>query len=443
MQETQTIAEQAVGYHTSDLPEDVILMAHLALIDTQGCAIRGSQEPLTRILSEELFGRAVQPHNFLPGACLTSVPSNQAMLYASSAHAIDFDDTFPPAMAAHTGGSVFGALAALSPHVSGTGEDFLAAVVAGYETAARIGQLLTTEHYLKGFHPTATVGVFGAAAAAGRVMGFNVDQMKQTLGMAATQAAGLKCVFGTMTKPFNSGHAAASGLLAARLVARGFTAPKDAVEAEKGYLDMFMGLAEEDRKVEGPETFFILENAFKLHAACHATHPMIEAILALKGEHEFSGDDVEKVVVATAEIGARTASIQTPTTGLECKFSYPQVAAATLYDYDPAADETYSDAILNETRVNNLRSLVEIETSLEEAFNTRVELTLKSGQVLAKDLNYVELMKDKDFLLPRLEAKFDANVGPVLGDDTAVKLRKLLLHVSSVSSLKEAAFRFG
>ena len=443
MRETQTIAQQAVGYRTSDLPESVLEMAHLILIDTVGCAIRGSKEPLTQYLGEELLGRAVQAHNFVPGACLTSSPHNQAMLLASSAHAIDFDDTLPPAMAAHTGSSVIGALLAISPHISGTGDDLLAAIVAGFETAARVGQLLHPDHYLLGFHPTATVGVFGATAAAGRVMGLNVDQMRQAFGIAATQACGLKSVFGTMTKPFNAGHAASAGLLAARLVARGFTSANSAIEAEKGYLDMFLGLPEEERKVAKPDHFYILENAFKLHAACHATHPMIEAILSLKDEHGFDADDVEAVKVHTAEIGMKTASIGVPKTGLECKFSYTQVAAATLVGYDTAADETYRDDILDKDLVNKIRSRVEIVPGMEHAFLTRVEITLKSGQNLQKDLNFAEMMQDLNALRPRLEAKFDANVGPALDRETAVKLRTLLFQVSTISTLKEASYRHG
>ena len=389
----------------------------------------GSGEPLTKILGEELIGRTPNPEDFLPGAKLDTPPHNHAMLYGASAHAIDFDDTLPPALAAHAGSAVFGAIMALLPSVDASGADILSAALAGYETAGRIGALVHSDHYLKGFHPTSTIGGFAAAAAAGHLLKFDPQQLQQALGLAATQASGLKCVFGSMTKPFNAGNAAASGVLAARLVSQGFTAPDNGLEADKGYLDMFIGKPEDERQVAPPDRFAILGNAFKFHAACHATHPMIEALLSLREANDFSFDDIERVAVETSELGLKTASIGAPTTGLECKFSYSYVAAATLAGHDMAADETYTDTASQDPMLDALRQKVQTSSGAKNAFVTQVTLQLKDGDPLVQDFDFNTFMRDHEKIKPRLLQKFTANTEPALGATKAGELKDSLMSL--------------
>ena len=404
---TGQIAELALGYHFEDLPEDVVNTAKNAVLDHVSLAVRGASEELTQILGQELFGKAVTAEDLLPGGLTDPYLPKIAMLRATSAHAIDFDDTLPPAMAAHTGGQVVGALIALASEMPISGKDFLTAVVAGFEVASRIGGLLTMDHYEKGFHPTGTVGIFGVAAACGRILGLDQDQMRMAFGIAATQASGIKCVFGTMTKPFNAGNSAAGGLLAARLAAKSFTSAVDAVDEDKGYLDLFMGKAE-DRLIAGPDQYFILQNAFKFHAACHATHAMIEGLKKMQTEHGFSTEQVEKVELTTHPIGVKTASIGVPKSGLECKFSYSQVGASVLAGLDTAADSTFDDAVLENEVVNGLREKIAIKlVDDSQPFATSITVQMSDGSRLETDYDMVaELLSDYSLVSQKLQDKF-------------------------------------
>ena len=437
MQATRQIAEQAIGYEFDELPEDVVSLASLAMLDNIGCAVRGANEELSKILCEELVGQTVTGSNLISGQAFAGAPNNHAMIYGASAHAIDFDDTLPPALAAHAGSAVIGALVASLPSVDASGQELICAIVAGYESAARVASLLHPDHYLNGFHPTATVGVFGAAAAVGRLMRFDRDQMQQAFGLAATQAAGLKCVFGTMTKPFNAGHAASAGLLSARLIARGFTAPTDALEASKGYTDMFIGKPQSEWSIAPKDTYAIRKNAFKFHAACHATHPMIEAIERIQDSHAFDLEDIESITVETSELGIKTASIVEPTTGLECKFSFYHVAAAALVGADMAADQTYSEAMLQDAKVTRLRKKVTLEIGEDDPFFTRLVIVLNSGETLEQDFNFYDLMKDQTRVRERLRAKFSVNTGSVLGTETTEAIDRKIMALHEQPSARE------
>ena len=164
-----------------------------------------------------------------------------------------------------------------------SGRDVIAAFVAGYETACRIGSAMRPGHYDLGFHATGTVGCFGAAAACARLLGLDAEATARALGIAGTQAAGLKSQFGTMCKPFHAGKASQNGLLAARLAARGFSSRPDLVECEQGFaLTHGPDFRPEMALADPPDGFHILANLFKYHAACYLTHGPIETARAVR-----------------------------------------------------------------------------------------------------------------------------------------------------------------
>ncbi len=421
MSATRTIAQLALGYRYEDFPENVRAAATSAVLDHIALTVRGAREELTQILGQELFGKALKGEDLLPFGLSDGFLPKISMIRAASAHAIDFDDTLPPAMAAHTGGQVIGSLLAVASERKVSGKEFLTAVVAGFEVAARVGSLLTVEHYDKGFHPTGTVGCFGVAAACGRILRLSEDQMCQAFGIVATQASGIKCTFGTMAKPFNAGNSAHNGTLAARLAGAGFTAPADAIEADKGYLCLFMGKDPAEVEIADASDFAILKNAIKVHAACHATHPLIEAIGLLRDEHEIDLETVEKIEVETAEIGVRTASIGTPTTGLECKFSYSQMAASALAGYDTAADSTFTQEVIADPVVARLRDKVAIKVvDVKHAFIATVRITDADNGLIEQyyDMNE-SLLQKHDVMAEKVQAKFLTVLGQELGDSTA------------------------
>lgn len=430
---TERLADIVQTYHYDNLPEKVILMAKFAVIDHIGLAIRGSLEALSHILSLELFDKPLAADDLLPSKTIKGYLPAVAMLRASASHAIDYDDTFTPAHGAHIGSCVCGAILPLAHELNASGKAIVTAIVTGYEVAARVGVLLHGEHYLKGFHSTGTIAVLAVAAACAKLMGHDKHQLLMTLGLAATQASGVKSTFGTMAKPFNAGKAAYNGMLAARLAAKGFTANCDALEAEKGYLEVFTAVPEVERNIAPESHYFILDNLFKFHAACHATHPLIEATKALMLTHGFTVDDVKSLHVEVATLGLKTARIDEPTSGLECKFSYQQVAACTLCEIDTAADETFSDDILNNERVNQARRLVtKIENTTIGPHETTVTINLHSGEQYQHYFNYRESLSDLATIKPHMIRKFTVCVETELGEEATRALLDSILNLETL-----------
>src|SRR5882672_7542867 len=226
---TRTLAQQTSAVTYDALPEPVRALARQCVLDYYGVALAGADDPLAHILLDEL-GEA-------GGAAQASVIGHKARLPVLSAalvngaicHALDYDDV-NLAMPGHPSVAILPALLALAEQRQASGKAVIAAFVAGYETCCRIGMALRPGHYTRGFHATGTVGAFGAAAACAHLLGLDAEATARALGIAGTQSAGLKSQFGTMCKPFHAGKAAQSGLLAARLAARGFSSRTDLVE---------------------------------------------------------------------------------------------------------------------------------------------------------------------------------------------------------------------
>src|SRR3954471_15599861 len=260
---TRGLAEQASAMTYDALPEEVRALTRQCVLDYYGVALAGAGDPLVAILLDELAEAG--------GAAQASVIGHQARLPALSAalvngaigHALDYDDV-NLAMPGHPSVAILPALIALAEARQSSGREVIAAFVAGYETACRIGSALRPGHYNLGFHATGTLGAFGAAAACARLLGLDAEATARALGIAGTQAAGLKSQFGTMCKPFHAGKASQNGLLAARLAARGFSSRLDTVECEQGFAlthgpDFHPG----KMLADPPGGFHILANLFK------------------------------------------------------------------------------------------------------------------------------------------------------------------------------------
>ena len=255
------------------LPEEVVKVARHCMLDWYGCAVAGSREPLAQILREEFGHRA--GNCSVIGTDLKVDAPTAALLNGSSGHALDYDDTGSK-VGGHTTAPVLPAVLAVAEETGATGEEILTAFVVGVEVEGRISRAMGRDHYARGWHTTATYGAFGAAAAVAHLLQLDAEQYGRTMGLAASHASGVKANFGTMTKPFHAGHAAESGVNAARLAARGFTANPDAVSGNQGFIPAASTVSEETRG--DTDEWMIMGTLFKYHAACHLTHAAIESV---------------------------------------------------------------------------------------------------------------------------------------------------------------------
>jgi 2-methylcitrate dehydratase PrpD len=295
---------------------------------------------------------------------------------------------------------------------------------------------MSDAHYRRGYHATGTVGTLGAAAACARLLELGVEGTAIALGLAATQASGLKAMFGTMAKPLHAGKAAANGLLAARLAAHGFSAAGDAVEAAQGLALTLGGSFDADRGLRKlGERWYIRSNLFKYHAACYETHSTIEALRGLPAEHGFRSDDVERVVVHANDLQLGMCAIETPVTGLESKFSLRHVAALALTGADTAAVDCFADDRVAVPTIVALRERVEVVSGGPPSGGTPVTVHLFDGRVFHASHDSHVPAVDLDGQYERLRDKAERLAAPVIGTAATASLLDMVASVDEITDV--------
>ncbi len=408
-----------------------------ALLDWFGVTIAGSREDLAPLLLEEFGGKDGPVTLVALGA--RSKAHDAALINGTLSHALDYDDVNAD-MGGHPTAPVAAAALALGEALGKSGRDVLLAFIAGYEVECQIGAMAGQSHYQKGFHATGTFGTFGATAASARLMGLDAQQTAIALGIAASEAAGLKYNFGTMTKPLHVGKAAMNGVIAARLAGRGFTARDDAIEGPQGFA--YTQVPEFTPRAIRPDAaapFEVEANLFKYHAACYLTHSTIEAIRDLKRRHNIGLGDVEKITLKVDPGHLKVCDIPEPKTGLEIKFSIRHLAAMALGGEDTAALGTYSDEMANRAdyRAGSRRvTLDTVPLPQEHRHGAAVAIVLKDGRELLAETNVGIPASDVAAQGEKLRAKFHSLAEPVIGRARTGEALRLIERFETLDSLK-------
>jgi len=414
---TATLVAQARGVRHAALPDDVRALARQCVLDTLGCALAGANEELTQILLADLEADGGVPAATIIGHAARLPAPAAAMLNGAAGHALDFDDV-NMAMPGHPSVAILPGLLALAETRGASGAAVIAAFVAGYELACRVGRLIAPGHYDElGFHATATVGAIGAAGACAHLLGLDERQFATALGIAATQAAGLKSMFGTMCKPLHAGMASVNGLRAARLAARGFTSRTDAIECAQGFARTHSPDFNQDLALAEPSSgYYIRYNLFKYHAACYLTHAPIEAARTLRERHHLTPERLERIHLTMNEACDRVCNILAPATGLEAKFSLRQTVAMALSGIETGALASYSEATVGDPLLVALRERVEIDFVPRGAHTVAdLRLTLTDGTVLTARHDSGIPSNDVALQGRRIATKFAALAEPVIG----------------------------
>src|SRR6202012_4249202 len=220
---TIDLAKRSATLSFDQLPDDVIAMPRPCVLYWMGVTLAGSHEPAPRILLQTLAPTAVEDGASVFGHAIRVSPRQAALINGTSSHVLDFDDV-NATLIGHPSVAILGAALALAESLHSSGPGFLCALVTGYGTACRVAAAVGPVSYLRGFHHTGTIGTLGAAAACARLLSLDTGRPATALALAATQAAGLGCMVGTMAKSFHAGKACENGLLAAQLAWNGFTA---------------------------------------------------------------------------------------------------------------------------------------------------------------------------------------------------------------------------
>ncbi len=375
MSATRKLAAFARGLAPEDVPESTRRVAREAILDTLACAIAGRQERVARGLHAWARGEGESESAGLWGTRQRASAGTAALINGTAAHALDYDDV-SWALQGHPSAPLLPAAVALGEARGAGGEELLLAYVAGFEVEARVGQALTRSHYARGWHPTSCVGILGATAAAGRLLGLGEAQLAAAFGIACSRAAGSRMNFGTDTKPLHAGLAARAGVEAASFASLGVTARRDGLEADMGLFDLYGGA----RPVEIPPLGrpFALEDPgveLKPYPACRFTQATIDAVLALRERHR--GAHAESFECQVDPFALEILIYPQPETGLEAKFSLPYCAAVAWLDGWPDL-ASFSDARAGKPDVQELLRRVNVQRATEPGDVVRV--VLESGE---------------------------------------------------------------
>jgi 2-methylcitrate dehydratase PrpD len=417
-----------------DTPADAREVAHHCLLDFLGVAIAGSHEPLTDILVSEIANSEGSLEAGLVGRSERASRLTAALVNGAAAHALDFDDTHM-AMNGHPSVPIIPAILALAESRGSSGREVLEAIVVGIETECRLGALLGGKHYSIGFHSTGTVGTFGAAAACAHLLGLDEDGWRRALGLAGTQAAGLKSGFGTMAKPFHAGRAASAGLLSALAARGGFTSNREIIETEQGFAATHAGAAPTQAVLDRyAGKFLIRDTLFKYHASCYLTHAPIQAAAQIRKESRLDPGGIDEVEVHVSPTLFGVCTIPEPRTGLEGKFSLRATTAMALLGIDTASLETFSDKTVTDPHVVAMRDRVRIVPE-EKMAGTRATVVVKTnGRSFKADADSGKPWSDLTAQRESLTRKFMALASPHLGSAGAQTLAQAALGAGELKS---------
>ncbi|HEX4829891.1 MAG TPA: MmgE/PrpD family protein [Trebonia sp.] len=416
----------------ADVPDEARTAACQCILDWLGCALSGSTEPLARILREELADEA-GPATVI-GAGQRAPATVAALLNGAAGHALDYDDTNLVG-GLHATTAVLPAALALAQQSGASGADLLAAYIAGVEVCARLRVAIGEEHYSRGWHITSTLGVFGAAAAAGRLLGLDGEQFGRAVGLASSQVGGVHANFGTMTKPFHAGFAAERGLLSARLARRGFTASPAAFE--RAFAQM-SGDIDWTRLEPLEGTFAVTDTLLKRFASGHGTQATILATQALMAGGLVAEDIVHAEVHAPTWVPPSGYGVRVPRIGIEAKFSLPGVCALVLLGHDLAVPATFSDENVHSPAFRDLISRIELvgDPAFEQGEGEIVVAT-RGGATVRQLFPRTRDSKTVESRAGLVSGKFRAIAGPVIGEDAAKRLRDLVLDLAAQPGVAE------
>lgn len=396
---TNYLGKFVVDTKYEDIPAAVIELGKKSILDGLGLALAGSRAQSGSICLQYLGhlnvcgGKAT-----VVGSALRTSPRFAAWANGVSIHADDFDDTQLSAskdrvygLLVHPTVPVLPAILALSESRGTSGQEFMLAYHLGVEVECKIAEAISPRHYQDGFHSTGTCGVFGSAAACGKLLRFDLSQVLNTFGLAASQSGGLRENFGTMTKPFQAGNAAESGLAAAELVGLGWTAAQQILEAERGFFHAYGGTFEPGAIVDRlgkPWTFSSPGISLKPYPSGSLTHPALSELTKLIATNKIEAAQVEKVDVGANHNMTTTLLHHHPQTGLEAKFSM-EFCMAILLLRGKADLTEFTDKVVQREDVQTLMRRVnfyvdpEAENAGYDKMTSLLKIHLKNGRVIA------------------------------------------------------------
>jgi 2-methylcitrate dehydratase PrpD len=436
---TRTLARYIVNAKPGDLPAPVRDHAVRTFLNWLGCAVGSCRHEAVDIAIKALTPFAGAAQASILGRTERSDIFTASLINGISSHVFDFDDTHLKTVI-HPAGPVASAIFALAEYRPITGAEFVHALALGVEAECRIGNAVYPDHYDRGWHITGSAGVFGAAAAVGKLLGLDEEKMVWALGIAASQPVGLREQFGTMTKSFHPGRAAQNGMTAAFLASEGFTSSEQGIEAKRGWANVTSTKQDYTEITEGlGERHESLLNSYKPFACGIVIHPAIDGCIQLRNEHKLSAEKIARIDLKVHPLVLELTGKRTPKVGLEGKFSVFHSAAVAIID-GRAGENQYSDAAVVDPKTVKLRDSIDavVDNSIA-ADSVHITVTLTDGSKLEKFIEHAIGSKDRPMNNDDLAVKFTDLVEPILGAARTAELLKACWDVQNAPNLAQVA----
>jgi 2-methylcitrate dehydratase PrpD len=441
------LAQRITAMRYEDLPPEVVHWCKVAVLDTVGVALAGSVERAPTAVEEVMGLRPDSGPCLIIGTRRRASPLDAALVNGTAAHALDFDNT-AKSLGGHASAVIVPALIAAGEDSGAGGRELILAHAAGFEVGAAIGRCVNPEHSEKGWHPTATIGVFAVTAACARLLQLTVEQTATALGLATSLSAGIKANFGTMTKPFHAGQCARGGLFAALLAREGFTANPGAFEHKQGFFNVFAGVGHYDagRALDGWGAWEIVKPgaSYKLYPCCYSTHSAVEAMLNLvRRDGPFDASKIARIDTRIHARGLAHTDRPDPKSDLEAKFSVQYCVARAARDGRVVLEHFESDA----WREPAMRELVKRShaTPYEgELFNAddpmdaEVTITLTDGRMYSEKVDRPLGRTSDNAIAPEhLKEKFEDCAARVLGPATVAAAYRTMESLERLGSTRD------
>jgi 2-methylcitrate dehydratase PrpD len=433
---TKTLCAHLAAARPDDLSAAARHAARRGVLDWIGCALAGSPHPTISRLVAVLQETGGRPQATVLGRRLKLGLLDAPLANGQMGHLLDFDDTHMGGVVLHASSPVLAALFALAERARVSGADLMLAYAIGFEAGVRSGRT-APGHHKGGWHLTGTLGSIAAGAAGGKLLGLDAQQLAYTIGIAATQAAGMQQNRGTMCKSFHAGKAAANGVLAALLAERGFDSSQEIIEGQRGFCRIYSDVAAPEQLTAGLGGRWLIEtNGHKPYACGVVLHPLIDAVIAIRNRDRIDPAAVSAISLRVHPLVLSITGVVEPSSGLQSKFSTRHSAAVALAD-GAAGIAQYSDARAADPTVAALRRKVDAVAD-ETLRRDEAHVTVVAGGVRHEaHVAHASGTADNPMSDAAIEAKFLANATPAIGPERAQRACERVWSLEKIPDVRE------
>jgi 2-methylcitrate dehydratase PrpD len=453
---TGEIVEYVQSMVYESIPEDVCRELKRCLVDGLGVMLAGTASVCSGVIQRYVRESLTPGASSVVGTGIVSSASLAALANGVAGHADDFDDTqlsqTPDriyGLLTHPTVPVLAAALAVAQELKVTGKEFLAAFCCGFEVECKIAEAMNPDHYIKGFHTTGTVGVFGATVAAAKLYVLSSEQTRFALGIAASKSAGLRVNFGTMTKPYHSGAAAENGIVAARLARLGYESDPSALDGPWGHLQVTGGCCDPSRilgHMGNPYTLRWPGVSVKPYPCGSLSHPSMDALLDIIMENDVMPEQVAQVRLGAGRNILAPLRYQEPQNALEAKFSL-QFCLGILLLRRRAGLQEFADDVVRSPEVRQMMARVEtyynpqIEARGSDRMRSLVEVRLRDGRELSRLAETSRGTPERPMSRQEMAAKFTDCAHATLSQERIASALEAIYRVEEMGSVGELVKR--